>query len=343
MRHGGMGTAAWIVLALVVGLVIGTTLTSGGSAPATSTSSPIGASGASGSTGAGAISSLDAGGSTMGTPAAGSLGAKASAPGATTSAASGNPGAAATIGVFSGLCSRPTSATQTAAVVRVIDGDTIVVDRGQGQEHLRYIGMDTPEIVKPGTPVQPFGPQAAAADDALVGGKTVTLEKDVSEVDRYDRLLRFVWLRDPTQPSGWLMVDRALLRDGLAKVTTFPPDVKCVDAFLADQHYAQARGLGLWGDGAGLGASAPASASAPVGLVGPRTTAPVTPKGSTTPNGSAAFYRPPGWDGVSDVDCSDFKTHAQAQSFFIGTGGSRTNDPYRLDADHDGQACESLP
>jgi hypothetical protein len=71
--------------------------------------------------------------------------------------------------------------------------------------------------------------------------------------------------------------------------------------------------------------------------VGPRTTA------SAAPTSSAAFYRPPGWDGVSDVDCSDFKTHAQAQSFFVGTGGSRTNDPYRPDSDHDGQACESLP
>ncbi|HEX5466657.1 MAG TPA: thermonuclease family protein, partial [Candidatus Limnocylindrales bacterium] len=261
-----MGTAAWIVLALVVGLVVGATLTSGGSAPATASSSP---------------------------------GAAASRPAT-------SPGASATIGTFNGLCSQPTGATQTATVVRVIDGDTIVVDRGKGQEHLRYIGMDTPEIVKPDTPVQPYGPQAATANDALVSGKTVSLEKDVSEVDQYDRLLRFVWLRAATQPSGWLMVDRVLLREGLATVTTFPPDVKCVDAFLADQHYAQARGLGLWGDGTGLGASAPASA--PVGLVGPRATATATPKGS------AAFYRPPGWDGVSDVDCSDFKTHAQAES-----------------------------
>lgn len=332
MRHGGMGTAAWIVLALVVGLVIGAALTSGGSAPATPTPNTVGGGQASGSNGV--RDGGGAGGSSIGPTGSGSAGA-------TTTGPSGTQAAEATIGTFSGLCSQPTSATQTATVVRVIDGDTIVVDRGQGQEHLRYIGMDTPEIVKPGTPVQPFGPQAAAANDALVSGKSVSLEKDVSEVDQYDRLLRFVWLHDPTQPTGWLMVDRILLRDGLAKVTTFPPDVKCVDAFLADQHYAQTRGLGLWSDSTGLGASAPASA--PVGLVGPRSTASATPKSSASPKGSAAFYRPPGWDGVSDVDCSDFTTHAQAQSFFVGTGGSRTNDPYRLDSDHDGQACESLP
>jgi hypothetical protein len=64
--------------------------------------------------------------------------------------------------------------------------------------------------------------------------------------------------------------------------------------------------------------------------------------GSAAPS-SGSFYRPPGWDGHSDVDCADFQTHAQAQSFFLGTGGSRINDPYRLDADHDGLACESLP
>ena len=57
----------------------------------------------------------------------------------------------------------------------------------------------------------------------------------------------------------------------------------------------------------------------------------------------ASFYKPPGWDGSSDVDCPDFDTHAHAQSFFRGTGGSTTNDPYRLDRDHDGIACETLP
>lgn len=56
-----------------------------------------------------------------------------------------------------------------------------------------------------------------------------------------------------------------------------------------------------------------------------------------------SFYKPPGWDGVSDVNCKDFDTHAHAQSFFIGTHGSTTNDPYGLDGDHDGNACETLP
>lgn len=99
----------------------------------------------------------------------------------------------------------------------------------------------------------------------------------------------------------------------------------------------------------------PASA-APTGLktepptVAPQTTAVASPKPTGKPKGTpkptkkpASYYKPPGWDGHSDVDCSDFDTHAHAQSFFKGTGGSKTNDPYRLDGNHDGIACESLP
>jgi hypothetical protein len=58
---------------------------------------------------------------------------------------------------------------------------------------------------------------------------------------------------------------------------------------------------------------------------------------------SYGFYTPPGWDGHSDVNCPDFDTHAHAQSFFEGTGGTTTKDPYGLDGDNDGIACESLP
>ena len=57
----------------------------------------------------------------------------------------------------------------------------------------------------------------------------------------------------------------------------------------------------------------------------------------------ATYYQPPGWDGYSDVNCKDFSTHTRAQSFFKGTGGTKSNDPYGLDNDGDGIACESLP
>lgn len=77
----------------------------------------------------------------------------------------------------------------------------------------------------------------------------------------------------------------------------------------------------------------------PAASVSPRNPGPTRAPVST---GSTAFYTPPGWDGNSDVDCADFDTHAHPQSFFVGTVGSKTYDPYRLDGDHDGLACESL-
>ncbi len=140
---------------------------------------------------------------------------------------------------------RPVGPTQTATVVRIVDGDTIVV-RFNGRDHrLRYIGMDTPETVKPSTPVQWMGPEAAAANRALVAGRTVILEKDVSETDRFDRLLRYVWLHDG---GTWTMVDLELVRRGFAQVETDPPDVRYADRFVAAQRAARQAGVGLWGD-----------------------------------------------------------------------------------------------
>ena len=139
----------------------------------------------------------------------------------------------------------PTGATEEARVVRVVDGDTIIVDRGLGDERLRYIGMDTPETVKPGSSVEWMGREASAANRALVEGRAVILEKDVSETDRYGRLLRHVWLRD----GIWRLVDLELVRDGYARVSTYPPDVKYSDLYLAAQVDAREHDRGLWGAG----------------------------------------------------------------------------------------------
>ena len=139
---------------------------------------------------------------------------------------------------------RPTGPTRTAKVVRVVDGDTIVVRLDGRDERLRYIGMDTPETKKQDTPVEWMGPEATAANEALVGGRTVVLEKDVSETDQYDRLLRYVWLRDG---DAWTFVNVELVRRGFAQVATFPPDVRWTDLFLAAQRVAREAGVGLWG------------------------------------------------------------------------------------------------
>ena len=138
----------------------------------------------------------------------------------------------------------PVGRIETARVVRIVDGDTIIIDRGRGNERLRYIGIDTPETVKPDTPVQWMGPEASVANKALVSGREVVLERDVSEVDQYDRLLRYVWLHDG---DAWTFVNLELVRRGFAQVSTFPPDVRWTDLFLVAQREARDAGVGLWG------------------------------------------------------------------------------------------------
>src|SRR5689334_3076842 len=85
----------------------------------------------------------------------------------------------------------PTGPTETVDVVRIVDGDTIVVSLAGKDVKVRYIGMDTPEDVKPESPVEPMSREAAAANTRLVGGQTVVMEKDISETDQYGRLLRY--------------------------------------------------------------------------------------------------------------------------------------------------------
>lgn len=127
-----------------------------------------------------------------------------------------------------------------AQTVRVIDGDTIEV-LIEGQTYtVRYIGIDTPETKHPDKPVEPFGPEAAAKNEELIGGKVVELEKDVSETDQYGRLLRYVYVGD-------LMINAELVRLGYAQVSTYPPDVKYQDLFLQLQREAREANRGLWG------------------------------------------------------------------------------------------------
>jgi micrococcal nuclease len=151
----------------------------------------------------------------------------------------------------SGETFRPTGPTETAKVVRIVDGDTIIVRLGGQDRRLRYIGMDTPETVAPGVPIEWLGREASRANAALVEGRTVTLEKDVSETDRYGRLLRYVWQVDG---ECWTLVNLELVRQGYAQVETDPPDVRYATLFVEAQRSARDAGLGLW---------APASSTEP--------------------------------------------------------------------------------
>ena len=200
----------------------------------------------------------------------------------------------------------PISELQQAQVVRVIDGDTIEVFIGGKTYKVRYIGIDTPETKDPQKGVEWMGPEAAAKNEELVGGKVVGLEKDVSETDRYGRLLRYVWV-------GNLMVNAELVRLGYAQVSTYPPDVKYADLFLQLQREAREAGRGLWG----------------LTLMPP---SPTQSSPTTVCDCSGNIY-----------NCSDFSTQAEAQACYEYCKSSGRGDIHRLDGDNDGIACESLP
>lgn len=130
-------------------------------------------------------------------------------------------------------------------VLRVIDGDTIEIEENGKKYKLRYLGIDTPETVDPRRGVQCFGKEASNENKSLVEGKEITLEKDISEIDRFGRLLRYVYLK--LDDGKVLFVNDYLVREGFAKALTYPPDVKYNERFLEAERGARENKKGLWG------------------------------------------------------------------------------------------------
>lgn len=126
-------------------------------------------------------------------------------------------------------------------VTKVVDGDTIEV---AGGKTIRLIGIDTPETVDPRRPVGCFGKEASNEHKKLVTGKQVILQKDVSETDKYGRLLRYVYL--PLPDGNLLFINDYLVREGFAKVLTYPPDIKFNEQFLQAEREARVNKRGLW-------------------------------------------------------------------------------------------------
>jgi len=131
-------------------------------------------------------------------------------------------------------------ASAHAYVTRAIDGDTIEVRIDGRLEDVRYIGVDTPETVKPDTPVQCFGPQASRFDHALTEGRRVRLVFGAQPRDVYGRLLAYVYL-------GRRFVNAELVRRGLARTLTIPPNDRFAPLFARLQERAARVGRGLWG------------------------------------------------------------------------------------------------
>ncbi|KQX61127.1 thermonuclease family protein [Paenibacillus sp. Root444D2] len=126
-------------------------------------------------------------------------------------------------------------------VERIVDGDTLEVTMKGKKEKVRLIGVDTPETKKPNTPVMFYGKEASAYTKKRLEKETVELEFDVDKKDQYDRWLVYVWI-------GEELFNRTLVQEGYARMATYPPNIKYVDAFKKDQETARNQKKGLWKD-----------------------------------------------------------------------------------------------
>lgn len=121
-------------------------------------------------------------------------------------------------------------------VKRVIDGDTIQLENG---EKVRYIGINTPEINDKRSNLSCYGEEARLQNKKLVENKEIRLIKDVSDKDKYGRLLRYVYVNN-------LFVNLELVKQGFAQVSTYPPDIKHQQEFILTEQKARREKIGLW-------------------------------------------------------------------------------------------------
>ncbi|WP_409341095.1 thermonuclease family protein [Paenibacillus sp. MBLB4367] len=125
-----------------------------------------------------------------------------------------------------------------AVVKRVVDGDTFETEK---KEKVRLIGVNTPETVKPNSPVEAFGKEASKYTKDQLTGKTVYLFKDTGDKDKYSRLLRYVFIEN--EP---VMFNETLLLNGYANTMTIAPNVMFADKFVKLEREARDKKKGLW-------------------------------------------------------------------------------------------------
>ncbi|MBA4385462.1 MAG: hypothetical protein C0410_12060 [Anaerolinea sp.] len=191
-------------------------------------------------------------------------------------------------------------------VTEVVDGDTIKVNVDGTIYSVRYIGIDAPETAYRN---DYFGPQATSKNRALVEGRKVYLFSDVSDVDQYNRLLRYVVV-------GNIFVNYEMVKSGYAFASTYPPDVACSNALNNAQVAAEAGLIGLW-----------APTPAPVVISDP-IVAPPHQDGNCDPSYPTVCIPPP----PPDLDCPEI----QYDDFKV-----LPPDPHGFDRDNDGIGCET--
>lgn len=227
----------------------------------------------------------------------------------------------------------PKAGKQEVTVFKVVDGDTIKASIDGKMETIRIIGINSPETVDPRKTVECFGERASVIAKENLNGKIVWLEADQTqgERDKYNRLLRYVWIDDSVVDFGKVMV-----ATGFAYEYTFGVPYKYQTEYKQAQAEAEKNKKGLWADDA-----------CPLPTIQP-TVRPIL-EGTIVPSPSPTSYQMPVTRACKyscsspDRDCSDFSSHAEAQTFFECCGFTATNDPMKLDSVGvgDGIACES--
>lgn len=210
------------------------------------------------------------------------------------------------------------SSRTSASVIRVVDGDTVKVDINGVQGTIRIIGINTPETVDPRKPVECFGKEASTKAHELLDNQTVSLEVDTTqgERDKYGRLLRFIFLSNGTD------FGKQMIADGYAYEYTYSTPYIYQQDYKTAQSVAENAKRGLWADDV---CSAAQTESA-------------SPSSSTTATSSTCSC------SSNIYNCSDFSTHAAAQSVYNCCMAQVGKDVHGLDgSDNDGLACESLP
>lgn len=204
------------------------------------------------------------------------------------------------------ILSANTDTKEQASLIRVVDGDTIVVSLNGKNETIRIIGINSPETVDPRRPIECMGKEASnyAKNYFEQTDKKLWLEKDPSQADRdkYRRLLRYVFTDNATVDYG-----KTLIKLGYANEYTYNTPYKYQKAYKLAEQEAQKEKKGLWADN----------------ICGTYTT-------TNSPK-------------VGDKDCQDFTTQTEAQAYFDSKGGSASNNVDNLDgSDRDGIVCEWL-
>lgn len=257
------------------------------------------------------------------------------------------------------------SPSATSKVIKVVDGDTVTVETNGVKETIRIIGINTPETVDPRKPVECFGQEASTRAHELLDNQTITLEADPTqgERDKYDRLLRYVFLSNGSD------FGKQMISEGYAYEYTYSTPYKYQQDYKTSQSDAESAKRGLWADNAcsdatgdsgtpqeattttDTSAQSPNTAPAADSTTdteqtttttttseAPATTAPVIPESASPTTTTSCSC------SSNSYNCGDFTTHAEAQAVHDCCVAQVGYDVHKLDGtDNDGLACESLP